>query len=133
MGSNFAPGHAEDQSLYRSNLAGMFSIIVFLSLIVEFFHVKEGRIEVVCDGIKVLRSIYHEFNMVKGGANSFDLVVSARKYLSLPPLKWTFQHVKGHQDKPHEEFDLLERLNDDCDEDSGVFWELCVSQNIPTY
>jgi hypothetical protein len=50
-GANFVPGRAQDQSLYRSELAGMFGIIVFISLLVEFFEMGQGNLEIAGDEI----------------------------------------------------------------------------------
>jgi hypothetical protein len=41
--------------------------------------------------------------------------------------------VKGHQDKPREEFYIWERLNSDCEKDAGVFCEWCVYQRRPNH
>jgi hypothetical protein len=35
----------------------MLGIIVFVTLVAEFFQLEEGQIEVACDGIKALRVI----------------------------------------------------------------------------
>jgi hypothetical protein len=35
-GTNLIPGRSEDQSSYRSEAAGIFSIIIFIALIVEY-------------------------------------------------------------------------------------------------
>jgi hypothetical protein len=53
-GANFVPGRAQDQSSYRSEPAGVFGIIVFISLVVEFFEMDQGKLEIACDGIEAL-------------------------------------------------------------------------------
>jgi hypothetical protein len=57
MGVNLLSGRAGDQSSYQSEVAGIFSIIVFVSLVVEYCDIAEGIIEVACNGIEALRSI----------------------------------------------------------------------------
>jgi hypothetical protein len=52
----------------------MFSIIVFVSLVVEYCEITEGSIEVACDGIEALISISLGSHTTKGGSNSFDMV-----------------------------------------------------------
>jgi hypothetical protein len=111
----------------------MFSIIVQVALIVEYYEVQEGSIKVACNGIEALRAISQYFRTPKSGSNSFDIVAPARKYSSQSSLKWTFRHVKGHQDKPREEFEIWERLNVDCDKDAGLFREWRGSQNRPSH
>jgi hypothetical protein len=132
-GTNFVPGRPEDQSSYRSRAAGMFSIIIFIALIVEYYEIQQGSVEVACDEIEALRAVSREFRTPKSGSNSFDIVAPTRKHLSQSPLIWTFRNLKGHQDKLREEFDIWERLNDDCDNDAGVFREWCESQHIPNH
>jgi hypothetical protein len=39
--------------------------------------------------------------------------------------------VKGHQDKPRKEFDLWERLKDDCDHYAGISREMFETQARP--
>jgi hypothetical protein len=95
--------------------------------------VKEGIIEVACDGTEALKSISREFRTSKGGSNSFSMVAPTRKYLSQSNLKWTFRHVKGHQDKPREEFDICERLNDDCNTEAGIVREWREPQTRPQH
>jgi hypothetical protein len=118
---DFVPGRSDNQSSYRSESAGMFSIIIFVDLIVEYYEIQEGSIEVACDGIEALRAISRESRTPKSGSNSFDIVTAARKHLSQSTLRWTFRNVRGHQEKPRDEFDIWERLNDDCGKDAGVF------------
>jgi hypothetical protein len=57
MGAKFIPRRAEEQSSYISEVAGICSIIVCISLVMEFFEIKEGSVELACDGIEVLHSI----------------------------------------------------------------------------
>jgi hypothetical protein len=53
-GANFNTGRAQYQSSYQSELAGIFGIIVFISLAVEFYELDHGVVEVACDGIEAL-------------------------------------------------------------------------------
>jgi hypothetical protein len=55
-GANFVPGRAQDLSSYQSKLAGMFSIIIFIFLVVELFEMDQGKVELACDGIEALRA-----------------------------------------------------------------------------
>jgi hypothetical protein len=59
-GATFVPVRAQDQSSYRSELAGMFSIIIFISLVVEFYEMDQGKLEIACDRIEALRAISKE-------------------------------------------------------------------------
>jgi hypothetical protein len=61
---------------------GIIGIILFASLVVDYFEIEEGAIKIACDGMEALRSMSREFNMVKGGSNSFDISVTAQNYLA---------------------------------------------------
>jgi hypothetical protein len=83
-----------------SEQAGIGSVILFTSLIVEFYNIQEVSIETACDGIEALHDISQEVVMANVSSNSYYLVGAARKYLPGSPLQWSFHHIKGHQDEP---------------------------------
>jgi hypothetical protein len=56
-GAKFVPGRSQHQSSYRSELAGIVSIIVFISLAVEFYEVDQVIMQMVCNGIEALCEI----------------------------------------------------------------------------
>jgi hypothetical protein len=37
-------------------------------------------------------------------------------------------HIKGSQGKPHEEVNIWECINDECEREPGEFWVWCVQQ-----
>jgi hypothetical protein len=83
-GAKFVPDRAQDQSAYWSELAGMFSIIVFISLVVKF---DQDRLEIACDGIEALRAISEEYKVTKSGSNLYDFIAAAKTHLATSPLK----------------------------------------------
>jgi hypothetical protein len=56
-GADFVPGWDKDQSSYRSKLTGMCGVIVCISLVVEYFEINQGKVEMTCDGIEALQVI----------------------------------------------------------------------------
>jgi hypothetical protein len=66
-GTNFVPGGGKDQSSHRSKVTGMLRIVVFVTLVVEFFHLEEGQIEVVCGGIEALWVTSKEYKVPNSG------------------------------------------------------------------
>jgi hypothetical protein len=109
----------------------MFGIIVFSSLSEELYELNQCMVEVACDGIESLRAISEEYKVTKSGSNSYDIIAAAKNYLANSPMRWIFLHVKGHEKKNRAEFDIWERLNIDCDKESGEFREWCVRQHRP--
>jgi hypothetical protein len=67
MGANFPP------------LKSVFNIIVCVSLVVEYYEIKEGSIELTYDGIEALHSISREHHKAKWGSKSSNLVAPSQK------------------------------------------------------
>ena len=44
------PGYASDQSAYRSEIAGLYAIVLVVEIIKEVWGLTEGRILLGCDG-----------------------------------------------------------------------------------
>ncbi len=55
MGANVVPGYSKDQSSLRSELAGIYVIVILVNVICQEHQILEGEIEVGCDNIKALR------------------------------------------------------------------------------
>jgi hypothetical protein len=50
-GANLVPGQPSDQTAYRSELAGLFGIMIVYKLLCQVFKVHKGFIEIACDGL----------------------------------------------------------------------------------
>jgi hypothetical protein len=50
-GANLVPGQPSGQSAYRSELAGIFGIMIVCKLLCQVFKLSEGFIEIACDGL----------------------------------------------------------------------------------
>jgi hypothetical protein len=57
----------------------MLGIIMFVTLVTEFFHLEEGQIEVTRDGIEALWVISEEYKVRKSGENCYDTIRSDRQ------------------------------------------------------
>jgi hypothetical protein len=50
IGLNIGPGHPSDQGTYRSELVGLFGIILVVNALCLWADISEGAIEIGCDG-----------------------------------------------------------------------------------
>jgi hypothetical protein len=54
LGQVIAPGGPSDHSPYRSELTGIYSIMIMVNRLCEFYDIKEGENELACDGLSAL-------------------------------------------------------------------------------
>ena len=97
-GSCIVPGHAKDQSAYRSELAGLYAIIIMIESVCEVFEIKKGVVEIGCDGISALKQGIVDSDVTNPHQPQFDLIAAIRSALRRVPIVWKPRHVKGHQD-----------------------------------
>jgi hypothetical protein len=66
-GMVITPGHGHDQSTYRSELAGIYSIMVLVHHLCTWFNIDQGSTELGCDGQSVLDKCFLLVSIVKIG------------------------------------------------------------------
>ncbi len=98
-GKAVCPGADEDMDLYRSELAGIYCIMVVLEKFCSFYSLSEGVIEIGCDGLSALDSVFEKGDQLFHDVPSFDLVASILKPRRKSCLTWWYRHDKGHQDE----------------------------------
>ena len=118
-GSLIVPGHPGVQSSGRSELAGLYGIAVIVDLLCQHYDIKEGAIEVGCDGLNALRDCFKPGFTASCAKPHFDLICATRTIMERTPIKWLWRHVDAHQlDNPFIEYEDLDRwgqLNEDMD------------------
>ena len=57
--NNVVPGHADDQSAYCSELAGLYAIVAAISNICRVHYVEAGQVEIGCNGLSALQESFH--------------------------------------------------------------------------
>ena len=67
------PGYPSDQSPYRSELAGLYAIMTAVEAICAFYNIKEGSIEVACDGESALNNAIDFLDHDSPGKEQFDI------------------------------------------------------------
>jgi hypothetical protein len=108
IGRVVVPGTAKDQSAYRSELAGIFSILLTVNKLCEFFNVDSGSLELGCDGQSALDKAFNQVSILQVGDSNYDMLFAIRSLWALSPIKWKFRHIMGHQDD-HVALDKLDR------------------------
>jgi len=97
IGEGFTPGHEDDHSSFRSELAGIYTCLLFLYHCLCHPTTTKPAFYLACDGKLVLHQLWN------GGRTSpselhYDLLSGTRHLLSNGGFQVTLAHVKGHQD-----------------------------------
>ena len=103
------PGPPQCQDAYRSELAGLLSILCIAELLVEQFAITDGSIEVGCDGQGALHRAFRDIGYATPAGKHFDLLLVIHAKLNKSPLVWKYCHVYGHQDELHKDHPLLDK------------------------
>ncbi len=72
------PGTAKDQSAYRSELAGLYCILLGAKQLCEFFNITQGSIELGCDGQSALDKAFNYVSIIKIEDSNYDLLFAIR-------------------------------------------------------
>ncbi len=111
---NTVPGPLDDGDSYRSELSGIYGILVLIHLFCVHYNITHGAVHVRCDNESSLR-VFDPWFIPDPSDNSFDLINSIWYLLQESPLVWTGEHVKGHQDETGRTMDRFETLNCEMD------------------
>ena len=98
FGPCIVPGNKDDQSAYRSELAGLYGLVTMIEAVCHVHNIKEGKVEIGCDGIQALRYGTEDSDITPSKYPQFDLIAAIRHTMRRCPVAWNPQHVKGHQD-----------------------------------
>jgi hypothetical protein len=122
LGLNVVPGHPDDQSAYRSELAGLFGIVLVVNLLCSWADIMSDGIEVACDGLSALNKAFETWPL-NPHAPQHDLLQVLRTLIAASPVKWTTCHVDGHQDnEPGAILDFWVLQNIQMDNLAKVYW-----------
>lgn len=73
VGAAIVPGTNKDHSAYKSDLVGIYSILVAVKHICKYIHIKHGRIELGCDGKMALDKAFNYVSLVHIEDANYDL------------------------------------------------------------
>ena len=95
-GSNFVPGLPEDQSAYRSELAGILGVLYSVEILVTHFHTTSGSITIALDGESALDEARGDWPLQIHQPH-FDLLQVIRVLVKRLPITVKWKWVRGHQ------------------------------------
>jgi hypothetical protein len=122
IGLNIVPGHPDDQGAYRSELAGLFGIVLVVNALCSWAKLSHGAIEIGCDGLSALDKAFDTWPLEPADPH-FDMLTALRSMISESPLSWTTRHIAGHQDDDATaELDFWARQNIQMDNLAKIFW-----------
>ena len=116
------PGHALDQSAYRSELVGLAGLIKFVRGLEQDGRVSGDRIEIACDGQSALHQIFRQNRTTKTNTQHYDVISYCRDLLTDSTTSWSYRHVKGHRDEFTQNLDEWELLNVEMDWLAKRYW-----------
>ena len=117
------PGHEDEQDAYRSELAGLYGILVVIKQLESYCNRIGGHIIIACDGKGALFKAFDTLKNVSTKSPHYDIlggIHSLRKCIdcNIIPI-----HVKGHQDELNmKDINRLGVLNIECDLRAKLFW-----------
>jgi len=92
------PGEVKDQSTYRSELGGIFSLVLMIQHICQYYEINMGHVSIACNGLGPLLQCFAKFQDPNPKAPHFDMISSIQKLISRIPVSWHWHHMAGHQD-----------------------------------
>ena len=82
MGSTLVPGYGSDQSAYRSEISGIYAMVLIVEMIKEVWGLQQGGILLGCDGKEALyQSLLIKNRMTVCHQQQFDLLSGIQGYV----------------------------------------------------
>jgi hypothetical protein len=127
--SAVSPGPPECQSAYRSELTGIYGILLTIWQCQQFFHF-ECSLEIGCDGLSAIEVSKEAGDSINPNRQHFDLISAIRKLVGQIQGQITWRHIKGHQDTVTNDLDMWAQYNIQMDKEAKQFWaETCDISN----
>ena len=129
------PGPSQAQCSYRSELAGIYAILLATKQILSAYHIQSGGIEIATDSKSVLDRLFHSTRPATLNDHSFDLLAECQSILSSLPEDFVIltRHVAGHQDDTDNELDIWAERNILMDAQASQIYTLIPPNDQPTF
>jgi hypothetical protein len=122
VGVNAIPGNCNEQSAYRSELAGILGSIAITAAICQLHDIQDGSITFGLDGIQALRAAAGNWPL-NPEPPDFDLITDIRAKLKRLPIWVHWKWAEGHQDYDHSSvLDEWAHANIMADNLAKAFW-----------
>jgi len=131
-GVMMTPGATWAQGLYQSKLAGIYGIVSTVNALLNFHWQEHGVILIVWNGESALNK-----SMKPWASNpldkQFDIIQAIWARMHKTKLKWTSEHIKGHQDQEALALSDKARWNNAMDTVAKNHWEKYKRTQIQKY
>ena len=113
-------------SNYRGEILGGIITSHILSLVDQLNPTSEGTVTCYCDNLGVIHHAHNISRPLPDNQTQADVLSSFRTNLAAVKMKWTYNHVQGHQDNVHsiDELPIPQQLN--------VFADVLAKQALAT-
>ena len=119
------PGHDDDHNAHRSEIDGIYGIVMSVSMLVKIGNISGAKIEVGCDGLSALHMFFWANEEdISCTHTHFDILSGAHGLKRTMDVTWIYRHILGHQDDiPLANVDKWVILNIECDYSTNILWQ----------
>jgi hypothetical protein len=118
------PGEKDVQDAFRSELSGIYGMVVMVNLLCEVHNIKQGTVYICCDGSSALRRAIDQSGDVSPNTQQFDIIAGIRHWKNKSPITWKSKHILGHQDRnPWNVLDRYATHNCEMDQLARKRWQ----------
>ena len=89
-GEFIVPGLPSNQSSYRSELAGIYALVLAISTLCTHYKLMSGAVEIGCDGKEALHRCFCSTFVPSPMHDHYDLIVATRALISSCPIRWAY-------------------------------------------
>ena len=112
MGGHRVPVPPQSQCSYRSELFGIYLVLLTVKVICEKYNILQGRLTIGCDNIGALDKGLREQFFPSVKHKHYDLIWAIHSLRHELSIEITFRHVQGHPDeKTNKPLDQWAQLN----------------------
>jgi hypothetical protein len=125
-GDNQVPGEDTDQASYRSELAGIYGVLLPAQMVCKIYAIDTGHMVVACDNESAAGQKAIEWHYPLKPANDhFDILSAIHQLCQQLPISMEFRHVEAHQREKYGPRNTLNKWaiwNDKKDSLAKAYW-----------
>ena len=93
------PGQGSEHDSYRSELVGLFGMVVTVKIIISLGNISKRGIEIRYDGLSALnRSFWYRDEDISSSQPHFDILSGLHGLKREIDTVWTYRYIAGHQE-----------------------------------
>jgi hypothetical protein len=116
-GTTQTSGAERDVNSYRSELQGIYALLLAVTATCIFCNITEGEITIGCDNLAGVHRSHADWLKLNQNTKHADLIRAIRRLKDSLPITVRFVHIDGHQDRTTalQELPRLAQLNIEMD------------------